>query len=390
MKTICVVTSTRADYGLLSPVLFKLNKDSELNLHLVVTGSHLSKKYGMTIQEIYGERIPIHECISILPEDDFTNVSQIMANALVSFAEYFSKNRPDLVLVLGDRYEIFAVCCAAVNNLIRIAHIHGGETTEGAIDECYRHSITKMSYLHFTSCEAYRRRIIQLGEDPHRVFNVGALGIENVLNIPYLNKDKLSKELGFNLNLPYVVVTYHPVTLEYHTARQHCKELFKALDLFPCLGVLITKSNADADGVIINDMIDEYCKCRPNCKAFFSLGAQRYLTTVKYSKAVIGNSSSGILEVPALGVPTVNIGDRQKGRVKPPSVVDCLPMVESISDAIRKVLGSGFRAMLSQGTNVYGSGDSSRKIVEILKHYLNVTHIDLKKRFYDLPFAEKT
>lgn len=387
MKIICVVTSTRADYGILKPMIFRLHDDSELELRIAVTGSHLAESYGMTVHEIEGDGLPVHCHIPILADDNMPDaVSRTMASALTGFAAYFTKHRPDMLVVLGDRYEIAAICCAAVNARIPIAHVHGGETTEGAIDEAYRHSITKMSYLHFAACEAYRKRIIQLGEAPERVFNVGALGIENALATPRLSQDELCEQVGFDFTKPYAVVTFHPVTLENGTEEKQCNELFAALDEFPKLGLLITKSNADAGGQLINDAIDVYAAHRDNCTAVYSLGARRYLSAIHYSEFVIGNSSSGIVEVPVFRVPTVNIGDRQKGRLRADSVIDCAPDKVNIVSAIDKAMSDEFREKAKHTISPYGTGETSAKIVSVIKDYLYHDKINLKKSFYDITF----
>lgn len=387
MKSVCIVTSTRADYGILKPLILGFCEDSEIELRLAVTGSHLSDKYGMTVSEIEKDKISIDCRIPILSDVDTPEATSItMANALVRFSEYFNKHRPDILIVLGDRYEIAAICCAAVNTRIPIAHIHGGETTEGAIDECYRHSITKMSYLHFAACETYRKRIIQLGEAPERVFNVGAMGVENALHLPKLTQEELTAQLEFDFYKPYTVVTFHPVTLENGTELEQCKALFAALDEYPQLGLLITKSNADAGGRSINEAIDAYAARRSNCKAMFSLGAQRYLSALQYAEFTIGNSSSGIVEAPAFGIPTVNIGDRQKGRLRAASVIDCGANREEIAKAIEKALSDEFRVKARHTQNPYGAGDTAEQIRKTVKDYLLKDRINLKRKFYDIPY----
>lgn len=387
MKVVCVVTSSRADYGLLKPVISKLSQEEDIELRLVATGSHLSNNFGLTKQEITFDGFPIHKSIPILDEDpNVISTSRAMAKALIGFSHYFEANRPDILVVLGDRFEILAVCIAATNHRVPIAHIHGGETTEGAVDECFRHSITKMSYLHFAACETYRKRIIQLGEDPSRVFNVGSLGVENVLRLPLLRLNELAKDLNFSFDRPYIVVTIHPVTLEERTEHRQCEELFKALDHYPQWSVLITKSNADCGGDTINRMIDTYVSARSNCKAFASLGALRYLSVVKYAKFIIGNSSSGIYEAPALGVPTINIGDRQKGRIRPDSVIDCDSDCNSIIEAIKFMHTSIFKNKMKTMINPYGAGEASANILKQIRYYLFKEKIYLKKKFFDISF----
>lgn len=386
MKEIAVVTATRAEYGLLRPVVFALQASACFKVSVIVTGAHLSERFGYTVQEIRKDNIPITAEIPILSDcDSPRGVSQTMSNALLGFSAYFESHRPDAVMVLGDRYEILAVCCAAMNERIPILHLHGGETTQGAIDEAIRHSITKMSYLHFTSNEQHRKRVIQLGEQPERVFNVGAPGVENALHLPLMTKDELEESLGFSLKKPYAIVTFHPVTLERSSPEQQLYELFAAMDTFD-LNYLVTKSNADAGGQKINQAIDELAETRSNVAVFHSLGIVRYLSAVKYSAAVIGNSSSGIIEVPSFHVPTVNIGDRQKGRMQAESVIQCLPEREDIRRAISLALTDSFRSRISQVKNPYGDGDTSKKIVSILEERFTGT-IDLKKTFFDIDFS---
>ncbi|MEG1884298.1 MAG: UDP-N-acetylglucosamine 2-epimerase [Clostridia bacterium] len=387
MKSVCVVTSTRADYGILKPLILALMDDPQIEMRLAVTGSHLSEAYGMTVDEIANEGIPIDCCLPILTSADTPRaISSAMANALDHFSDYFNSRRPDMLITLGDRYEIETVCCAAVNARIPIAHIHGGETTEGAIDECYRHSITKMSYLHFTACEAYRKRVIQLGEAPERVFNVGSMGVENVMKMPKLSRDELTEQIGFDFFKPYAVMTFHPVTLEDQTEREQCDALFAAMDEYSQLGLLITKANADVGGRSINEVIDAYAQKRERCKAIYSLGAKRYLSSLQYAEFAIGNSSSGIIEAPSFSIPTVNIGDRQKGRLRADSVIDCEAEKNAIIDAIKTALSERFRDVARHAHNPYGEGDTSTHIAGIVKEYLLSDHINLKKKFFDVQF----
>lgn len=375
---ICAVTSTRADYGILSPLLKKLDKAFDLTV--VATGTHLLEAYGHTVDEIVKDGFkPVR--IGIFTGGDI-NPSAAMAECLLRFDPFFRENRFDLLLVLGDRYEIDAICCAAVNCRLPIAHLHGGETTEGAIDECYRHSITKMSWFHFPATEAYRRRIIQLGEAPDRVFNVGALAVENIRAV----KDMPLEQVAEHVHLPlkprnYVTVTFHPVTQEDGTVEKQMRALMAAMDMRSDLYYIVTKSNADEGGETINAMWDAYGRERPNCSVVASLGMVRYLSAVKNSLMVLGNSSSGILEAPVCGVPTVNIGDRQKGRIRASTVIDCLPERESIHRAMLEA-----EARMRKGVQpdaIYGCGDTSDQIVGILKEKLKEP-IDLKKSFWNL------
>lgn len=383
--TICILTATRAEYGLLKPVIQKLRNEDSFDVRVVVTGAHLSPEFGLTYQEIEKDQIPIDRKIEILLSADTPSaISKSMGLAMIGFADYFEEVKPDLLIVLGDRYETLAVCCCAANQRIPIAHLYGGETTEGAVDESYRHAITKLSYLHFTSTEQYRKRVIQLGEDPSRVFNVGALGVNNILRETLLSKEELEESLNFQLGEQYVVVTYHPVTLEHESSEVGFKALLEALDAFPDLGIIFTKANADTDGRIINNLMDEYVLYRPNAIAVASLGMKRYFSAVKHSVIVIGNSSSGIIEVPSLHVPTVNIGDRQKGRLMADSVVNCHPTVSDILEALQFALSNEGKRKAASTVNPYRAYETSELICELIRQYLfNGSH-SLKKEFYDL------
>jgi GDP/UDP-N,N'-diacetylbacillosamine 2-epimerase (hydrolysing) len=384
-KNVCILTATRAEYGLLKPIILRFMAKDCFEVRLVVTGSHLSPEFGMTFQEIERDLVPIDKKIEILLSSDTpSSISKSMGLAILGFADYFSDYRPDLLIVLGDRYETLSVCCAAMNERIPIAHLYGGESTEGAVDEACRHAITKLSYLHFTSTENYRNRVIQLGEDPSRVFNVGALGVENVLNQTLLERVELERRLNFELRDPYVVVTYHPVTLEAENNGPRFQALLDALDSFPKINILFTKANADAGGRIINEMIDEYVSKHINAKCVASLGVKLYLSAVKYSAAVIGNSSSGIVEVPSFHVPTINIGDRQKGRLMAESVVNCIPLKDSIINAIERVFSDQFLRNILRVSNPYEKDGTSRSIVNKIENFLLYTGINLKKTFYDI------
>lgn len=385
MKQIMVLTSARADYGLLSGLIKKLASDERVRVRLVVTGMHLSPEFGLTYKEIEKDGIKIDRKIEILMSSDTpVSVSKTMGMAMISFADYIEEVHPDALLVLGDRYETLAVCCVALNARIPIIHLHGGETTEGAIDEAIRHSITKMSFLHFTSTEEYRRRVIQLGENPERVYNVGSLGVENVLGQPLLSKKDLESELNLRLDMAYAVVTYHPVTLEDKDVCETVKKFLDALDRNEDMYYIITKANSDAGGRQINQMLEEYAAHRNNVQVYDSLGMIKYLSAVKYSKMVIGNSSSGILEVPSFGIPTVNVGDRQKGRIRAESVIDCKEDTESIVEAIKKAKTLEFRELCSHVKNPYEGVRTSDTIVEIIKKKLFDEAVEIKKKFYDI------
>lgn len=389
MKRIVIISATRAEYGLLKPIIRKLKQSAYFQVELVVTGMHLSPEFGSTYQEIEQDGLHIDNKIEILLSSDTPiAMSKAMGLALISFSEYFERSKPDAVMVLGDRYETLAVCCAAMNARIPIFHIHGGEATEGLIDEAIRHAITKMSLFHFTSTEEYRRRVIQMGEQPSRVFNVGALGVENVLHQTLMSKNELEKSLGHSLSKPYAVVTFHPVTLEANTAGQQMQELLQAIDEHPEYLYLCTKANADAGGRTINQMWDEFAERRENVVVYESLGMIRYLSAVKYSAMVIGNSSSGIVEVPALGIPTINIGDRQKGRVQADSVINCQPDRMGISKSIRIAQSADFREVAKRASNPYGKGKTSDAILAILEENFANKSLSLKKQFFNLDFGE--
>ena len=389
MHNICVVTGTRAEYHILFPLLKKLQESDQYNLRLAVTGSHLSEKYGNTYKDIENDGIEIAAKIPILSDDDsITEINAAMSRAITGFDKFFSETEIDLVFILGDRYELLSAAIAAMNHRIPIAHINGGDTTEGAIDECIRHSITKMSSIHFTSCEPYRRRVIQLGENPDRVFNVGSLGVENTLKIEKMTREELSDSLKFDLSGRFAVLTFHPVTLEADTAGHEFKQLLDSLDDFPDLKIIFTKSNADTGGLLINQMIDEYAKEHSDrAVSVFSLGLVRYLSALSLADAVIGNSSSGIYETPTFRVPTVNIGDRQKGRIQAKNIINCEPEHEEISAAIKKALSKEFREETKDTINPFGDGNTSRHIIEKLDYYFEHPEIFcLKKSFYDLDF----
>jgi GDP/UDP-N,N'-diacetylbacillosamine 2-epimerase (hydrolysing) len=384
-KSVCVVTSTRADYGILKPLIQALYNHNQIDLFLTVTAAHLSPLFGMTYKEIENDGFKIHKKIETLSGDE--DMSECMGLTVTRFSDYFAEYKPDLVIVLGDRYEIVSVCCAAVNNRIPVAHLHGGESTEGLIDEYYRHAITKMSILHFVSCEQYRKRVIQLGEHPDRVFNVGALGVENILRTKLLDLNVLEKVINFKLSdKPYAIVTFHPVTLEENTAEFQLKELLSAIEDFPEMRFIITKSNADAGGSVINHLLDKFGETHDNCLVVYSLGMLKYLSALKYARVVIGNSSSGILEAPSMKVPTVNIGDRQKGRIQAKSIINCLPLRENITKAIRQSLSEEFKNVADSSKNVYGDGNTSDKIINILSEFLFNDKLLLEKNFYNLDF----
>ena len=387
-KTVAVVTGSRAEYGLLRPVLRKLEA-SPLLLKLVVTGAHLSDQYGNTVAEIEADGFPICARIPILKYQDKADpIPDTVAYTLVSFAEWFRKERPDLVLMLGDRYEIFAVAQAAAMTGVPIAHISGGDVTLGAADEYYRHCITKMAALHFPSCQESAQRLIRMGEQPERVFQVGGLGDENIRNMPKLTAAELSADLGFDLTVPFGLVTFHPETgMDCADPLDQMKALLGALEdahTETGLRYLITKSNADQGGASINAVWDEWTSTRRDWSvAVTSLGVKRYLSAMACAAAVIGNSSSGVVETPSFGVPTVNIGERQNGRPICSNVL-CVPAErKQILDAIRTCLDPDFRHTASRAVSPYYGPDPSGSIVRVLEKWIGRPELREPKRFYD-------
>jgi GDP/UDP-N,N'-diacetylbacillosamine 2-epimerase (hydrolysing) len=384
-RKICVVTGTRAEYGLLYWLMKEIEADKDLELQLIVTGMHLSPEFGLTYKEIEKEFKIDKKIEMLLSSDTPIGISKSMGLAQISFAEAYAELKPDIVIVLGDRYEILSTVSAALISRIPIAHLNGGELTEGVIDDSIRHAITKMSHIHFTAIEEYRKRVIQLGERPIRVFNVGEAGLDNIKRLKLLSKEEFEKSINFKLNKKNILVTFHPVTLENNTAGEQVRELLNAIDELKDTNIIFTKANSDTDGRIINKMIDEYVlKNKHKAIAFTSLGQLRYLSAMQYVDAVVGNSSSGIVEAPSFKIGTINIGDRQKGRIRAESVIDCEPRKDSILKAFEKLYSKEFQEKLKNVKNPYGDGNSSKKIKEILKR-INLDSI-LKKSFYDIDF----
>lgn len=380
MIKIALVTATRAEYGILSPLIRKLSEDDDFDLQLLVTGTHLSKKYGNTQIEIENDGFRIFKKIPILTRNNTAkDISFVMANALEQFALYFYTENPNCVIILGDRTEMLGISIAAMNAGVPIVHLHGGELTEGAIDDRVRHSITKLSYLHFPSTEIYRRRIIQMGEDPKRVFNVGALGVENILNVPLFDRNEICNRVGIPHDKKYIAVTFHPVTMENGNEKEQVNSLITAMEKNNKYFYLITMANADAGGEIVNKMLEQYSQSHCNVKLVASLGMQRYLSLVKHAEFVLGNSSSGIIEAPSLGTPTVNIGDRQKGRLMADSIINCKPETGDIIRAFEKA-----KYMIHSPSFIYGDGNTSNKILYILKETFFEGRPNLKKEFYNI------
>lgn len=383
MKNICIVTGTRAEYGLLRPLMKKIDEAEDFSLKIVVTGMHLSPEFGLTYQEIEADGFYIDERIEMLLSADTSgSILKSMGVEIIGFADYLNRNQIDMMILLGDRYEIFVAATAALFYGIPIAHIHGGETTEGAIDEALRHSITKMSTLHFASTEAHRRRIVQLGEQPDCVYNVGALGIENIKNLPLLEKNEVEDYLGFEMDCPVLMITFHPVTLEDFTAKQQMENLLCALDEFADCKIIFTKANSDAGGRIINQLIDKYVTTHSErCVAFTSMGQRRYFSVLKYCAMAVGNSSSGIIEVPSFHIPTVNIGDRQKGRICAESVIQSGTETKDIICAIQQAFLMKEKAKKIE--NPYEKEGTVEVIINTIREYLK-KGIDRKKHFYDM------
>ncbi len=387
MKKVCIVTGTRAEFGLLEPVIEKLKFEKDIETQIIATGMHLSPEFGLTYKEIIEAGYSIDAKVEMLLSSDTSiGISKSIGLGVIGFADAFDNLKPDIIILLGDRYESFAAAVAAMCAKIPIAHLHGGELTEGLVDEAIRHSITKMSFLHFTSTEKYRKRVIQLGEAPDRVFCVGALGVENIRNIKLLEKDELESSLKIKDIENSIVVTYHPVTLEHNSAEEQFQNLLNVLSKYTQYHIIFTKANSDSDGRIINRMIDNYTNQHENAYGFVSLGKIRYLSTLKYCKLVVGNSSSGIIEAPSFAIPTVNIGDRQKGRIMGESVISCDISIESIHKAIDKALGEEFRKQLFNCVNPYEGIETSKLIVKTIKDVILNCSFDIKKKFYDIDF----
>jgi UDP-N-acetylglucosamine 2-epimerase (non-hydrolysing)/GDP/UDP-N,N'-diacetylbacillosamine 2-epimerase (hydrolysing) len=383
-RKICVITGTRADYGLLYGLMKEIQTDTDLQLQLIVTGMHLSPEFGLTYRTIEEDRFTIDAKVEMLLSSDTpVGIAKSIGLGVIGFADAIERLKPDIIVVLGDRYEILAAVQAALVARIPVAHIHGGETTEGLIDEAIRHSITKMAQIHFVAAEPYRKRVIQMGENPERVFNFGAPGLDNIVNLKLLNLSEFEQSIGFKLGVLNFLVTFHSVTLSENGPEFAMTELFAAFDCFPDAKIIFTKPNSDTDGRRIVHMIDDYVAKNPNkAIAFVSLGQLRYLSAVKHVDLVIGNSSSGLIEVPALKKPTINIGERQAGRLKASSVVDCEETKKDIHAAMLKALSPEFQQQLVSVKSLYGSGNASQKIKDYLK--IVDTHNILMKKFFDI------
>lgn len=385
MRKICVITGTRAEFGLLRPLIELIANDKELQLQLIATGMHLSPEFGYTLNEITDAGFVVDKKVEcLLSSDSSIGVSKTIALAVSGFADALAELTPDLVVVLGDRTEILGAVIATAMANIPIAHLHGGETTEGAYDEAIRHSITKFSHLHFTSTEAYRKRVIQLGEHPDTVFNVGAIGLDAIKKLPLLDKASFEQAIGFKLKERNILITYHPVTLEKEAPIETFENILTALDELTDTALIFTHANSDKNGRIINKMITEYVSShKDKAVEFKSLGQLRYLSALQFVDFVIGNSSSGMTEVPAFYIPTINIGDRQKGRINCESVINSNNSLEDIKKSITFALDKTFRKKIQQQELLYGNGTAAEKILQIIKEH---NHISIKKSFYNIDF----
>jgi len=382
---ICVVTGCRSDYGLLKSLLDKIHSDGYFGLQIVATGTHLSSKYSWTYKQIENDGFKINAKVDLfLKNDSAAGIAKSVGLGLSGFSDAFLKIKPDLVVLLGDRFEIFSAASAAFFLRLPIVHIHGGELTEGSIDDGLRHAISKFSVLHFCSTEIYRRRLIQLGEDPAKAFNVGAIGIDNIRNLKLLDRRQLEDSLKFNFGEKSVLVTFYPSTKEVGSVKSEFCELLAALNKFKDLKIIFTKPAADINASVISGFIDKYVASHPkNAIGFINLGQLKYLSVIRQVDAVVGNSSSGIIEVPSLAKPTVNIGNRQKGRVAAKSVINCAPSSQSIVKALKLAFTPGFNSLCKKVKNPYGNGYAAEKIYKILKEKIKFP-VDINKTFYDL------
>lgn len=384
MRKICFITGSRAEYGLLRWSMESIRDDAELELQLIVTGMHLSSEFGFTYKEIEEDGFRIDRKVEILTSlDTSVDIAKSMGIGMIEFANVLNELRPDLIVVLGDRFEIFSAVSAALILCIPIAHIHGGEITEAAFDEALRHSITKMSHLHFVANESYRQRVIQLGEQPNQVFLVGGLGVDAIKRLKLLSRAELEDFLDFKLGKKSLLITYHPVTLDASSAEKQMEELFAALVALKDTQLIFTLPNADTNSRILIKMVQEFVSHHQNARAYNSLGQLRYLSCASQVDAMVGNSSSGLTEMPSFKKGTINIGDRQGGRLQAKSVINCEPSRENITDAFTKLYSLDFQSRLRDVSNPYGEGGASEKVVNIIKNYPLKGLI--KKFFYDLP-----
>ena len=388
MKKVAIVTATRAEYGLLMPVIREMRKyeSNDFKAELIVTGTHLSEQYGMTEKEIQANGFRIDHKIPVsVKSDSELDISNNQAEVLVKFTELFKQQKYNAIILLGDRYETLAIAIAAGNTRSPVFHLCGGDTTEGALDEWIRHSITKISYLHFTTNEESRQRVIQLGEAPGRVFNFGSTSIDNILHAADMTKEEALTSVGLK-DCKYAVCTYHPVTMESGGVEEQLDSFLAAIQVFPELHFIVTKSNADQGGAKINELLDKAAEKIANLHVFTSLGIRRYLSLMKFCEFVLGNSSSGIIETPAFHVPTVNIGDRQRGRLQSESIINCAVDTGSIVVAIKKAMSVEHRTVCKTVVSPYGDGHAGEQIATKVFETVMCGGIDLKKKFFDLDF----
>ena len=382
-KTLCVVTGSRSEYGLLKNIIHNIKKSRLINLRLVVTGTHLSKKFGNTEKYILNDGFKIHSRLKILKNSDTAEATcSGISSAIFKMSSYLNRNRPDMLLILGDRFEIFSCAVAAMINRIPIGHIHGGELTYGVIDDTLRHSITKMSKFHFVSHENYRKRVIQLGEDKKNIFLVGAPAIDSIKSTNFLNINKLEKKLKMQLKKEIILVTYHPISLDKKTSNKEISNLLKSLKNFNQSTIIFTMPNTDPFSFEIFKKIEKFEKKNSNCKSFKSLGQTVYYSLLKKASVVVGNSSSGIIETPFFSIPCVNIGRRQEGRFKAKNIIDCTANTKIITKSIKIGMSKKFKKLANLVRNPYGNGMTSKKITSILEKLLS-KKIDIKKKFID-------
>lgn len=384
-RKICVLTGTRAEYGLLRWLMTDIQNDAVLELQVIATGAHLSPEFGLTYRDIEADGFKIDRKVEmLLSSDSPVGITKSMGLGLSGYADALSELRPDLLVLLGDRYETFAAAAAALMAKVPVAHLHGGEITEGAFDDALRHAISKLSHLHFVALDDYRRRVIQLGERPESVFTVGGLGIDGMIRQPLLSLEQLEQSLDLKFKHRNLLVTFHPATLESAPPEVQMQELLQALDSLEDTQIIFTMPNADTGGRALMSMVDAFVAVRPErAKAFASLGQQRYLSCLHFVDAVVGNSSSGVLEAPSFGIGTIDIGDRQRGRLKAASIIECAPQREQIATALQRLYSPEFQAILRDVHNPYGDGGASARIVSVLRD----CPLDalIMKRFYDQP-----
>lgn len=381
MKQICVVTGSRAEFGLLLPLLRKLDSHPRLQLELVITGSHLDPRYGYTLNEVHEHFSTSHQIDTLLSSNSRVSISKSIAVGVLGFSDYFANSNTDLIIILGDRFEIFAAAIAALPLCIPIAHLHGGEVTTGSLDDSIRHSLTKLSHVHFVACTEYRDRVIQLGEDPSSVHIVGGLGIDAISELSLLSRDELESSLGINFSRRNLLITFHPAILDGKSPEEQMSSLLSALAELSDTTLIFTLPNADSDGQLLAKQIAEFTFRRKNAYSFSSLGQLRYLSCMQHVDGVVGNSSSGLLEAPSLGIGTIDIGSRQAGRLKASSVIECKSDKASILEALVLLYSPTFQKSLDQVINPYGKPGASTRILRVIEE-LDLSSL-IPKTFYD-------